>query len=58
VIPYSWTLFVPASDTVTISGTATAVDTNGNGRTSSFQLETIGLPSTGTVTTLTYSGRL
>ena len=58
VIPYTWTLFVPAFDNVTISGSATAVDTTGKGRTSSFQLEVIALPNTGTVTTLTYSGRL
>jgi hypothetical protein len=58
VIPYTWTLLVPTSDNVTISGSATAVDTTGNGRTSSFQLEVIAVPSTGTITTLTYSGRL
>jgi hypothetical protein len=29
VIPYTWNLYVPASDTVTISGSATAVDANG-----------------------------
>ncbi|MGH6857931.1 MAG: hypothetical protein ACRECP_09935 [Methylocella sp.] len=58
VIPYTWTLFVPAFDNVTISGSATAVDTSGNGRTSSFQLEVIAVPTVGTFTTLTYSGRL
>ena len=58
VIPYTWTLSVPTSDTVTISGSATAVDSNGNGRASSFQLEVIAMPATGTVTTLAYSGRL
>jgi hypothetical protein len=58
VIPYTWTLSVPTFDNVTISGSATAVDTPGNGRTSSFQLEVIALPTTGTMTTLTYSGRL
>ncbi|MGH7747639.1 MAG: hypothetical protein ACREQ5_23200, partial [Candidatus Dormibacteria bacterium] len=58
VIPYTWTLFVPASDNVTISGSATAVDTNGNGRTTGFQLEVTALPAVGTITTLTYSGRL
>ena len=58
VIPYTWTLLVPTSDNVTLSGSATAVDTTGNGRTSSFQLETIALPATGVVTTLTYSGKL
>jgi hypothetical protein len=58
VIPYYWTLFVPTFDNVTLSGTATAVDTTGNGRTSSFQLEVIALPATGTITTLTYSGKL
>jgi hypothetical protein len=54
VIPYTWTLLVPTFDIVTLSGSATAVDT----RTSSFQLETIALPTTGTVTTITYSGKL
>ncbi|MGH6838994.1 MAG: hypothetical protein ACREDT_09345 [Methylocella sp.] len=39
VIPYTWTLFVPTFDNVTISGSATAMDTSGNGRTSGFQLE-------------------
>ena len=58
VIPYLWTLLVPTSDTVTLSGSATAVDTTGNDRTSSFQLETIALPATGTITTVTYSGKL
>jgi hypothetical protein len=58
VIPYTWTLLVPTSDTVTLSGTATAVDTTGNGRTSSFQLEVIAVPATGTVTTITYPGKL
>ena len=58
VIPYTWTLSVPTVDTVTISGSATAVDSNGNGRASSFQLEVIAMPATGTVTTLAYSGRL
>ena len=58
VIPYTWTLLVPTSHNVTLSGTATAVDTTGNGRTSSFQLETIAVPATGTVTTITYSGKL
>ena len=58
VIPYLWTLSVPTFDNVTLSGSATAVDTTGNGRTSSFQLETIALPATGTVTTITYSGKL
>ena len=58
VIPYLWTLSVPTFDNVTLSGSATAVDTTGNGRTSSFQLETIALPATGTVTTVTYSGKL
>jgi len=58
VIPYAWTLSVPTFDTVTLSGSATAVDSNGNGRTSSFQLEVIAVPPTGTVTTITYSGKL
>lgn len=57
-IPYYWTLSVPTFDNVTITGSATAVDTNGNGRTNSFQLETIAFPATGTTTTITYSGRL
>jgi hypothetical protein len=58
VLPYVWTLSVPTSDNVTISGTATAVDTNGNGRTSSFQLEVIAVPATGTATVITYVGGL
>jgi hypothetical protein len=58
VIPYAWTLFVPTFDSVTLSGTATAVDTTSNGRTSSFQLEVIVVPATGTMTTITYSGKL
>ncbi|MGH6837753.1 MAG: hypothetical protein ACREDT_02940 [Methylocella sp.] len=58
VIPYTWTLSVPTFDNVTISGSATAVDTTGNGRTSSFQLEVIAVPATGAITTLTYSGKL
>ncbi|MGH6812469.1 MAG: hypothetical protein ACREDM_09020, partial [Methylocella sp.] len=32
VIPYIWTLSVPTFDNVTIFGSVTAVDTNGNGR--------------------------
>jgi hypothetical protein len=58
VIPYTWTLSVPGFDNVTITGVVSAVDTNGNGRLSSFQLEVIALPPAGTVTTITYSGRL
>ncbi|MGH6847225.1 MAG: hypothetical protein ACREC0_07255 [Methylocella sp.] len=58
VIPYIWNLSVPTFDNVTITGSATAVDTTGNGRTSSFQLEVIAVPATGATTTLTYSGRL
>jgi hypothetical protein len=57
-IPYAWTLFVPTFDNVTITGSVIAVDTNGNGRTSSFQLEVIALPISNTTTNLTYSGRL
>ena len=58
VIPYTWTLSVPTSDNVTLSGSATAVDTTGNGRTSSFQLEVIAVPATGTISIITYSGKL
>ncbi len=58
VIPYTWTLSVPTFDNVTISGSAIAVDTSGNGRTSSFQLEVIAVPNTGTVTAITYAGKL
>ncbi|MGH6848620.1 MAG: hypothetical protein ACREC0_14665 [Methylocella sp.] len=58
VIPYIWNSSVPTFDNVSISGSATAVDTGGNGRTSSFQLEVITVPITGATTTITYSGRL
>ncbi len=58
MIPYNWTLFVPTFDNVTISGSATAMDTTGNGRSTGFQLEVIAVPATGAITTLTYSGKL
>ena len=58
VIPYYWNLYVPTFDNVTVSGSATAVDATGTGRTSSFQMGVFAVPPSGVTSTIPYSGGL
>lgn len=57
-IPYYWNLYNPAADAINMNVVIKGLDATNKGRTNFLTLPPIGVPATGTITTLAVTTRL